>query len=177
MTETQPSVQLLSRVKGGETEAMAILYERYGAAVYGIALRLTRSTADAEDILQDVFLGLPEAMRSYQGSGSFAGWIRKVAARTALMKLRRRRIRAEVSLDQVGNPSWARQGLLPEDQMTLETALNAIPEPQRTVFVLKAVEGYSHAEIGAMLGITELAARARYHRAVCKIRSLIGPQP
>ncbi len=83
------------------------------------------------------------------------------------MKLRQRKRKAEVDLDQLPpNPAeGGGSGLSPTDRMELEDAVDALPEALRTVFVLRDVEGYTHSEIGKMLGIGKGASRVRLHRA------------
>jgi RNA polymerase sigma-70 factor (ECF subfamily) len=172
--EDQPAV--VESARKGDPSALAQLYREFGDTVYAMAYRLMASRADAEDVLQDVFLGLPEGLRTYREQGSLEGWIKKVAARTALMKLRSRRSKAEVSLDFVAAVRAARPESSPGDRVALEVALSQLPSAQRAVFVLKEVDGYGHAEIGAMLGITATASKVRLHRARRKLRELLeGP--
>jgi RNA polymerase sigma-70 factor (ECF subfamily) len=150
------------------------LYRRYGARVYRIAYRLTGRPEDAEDVLQDVFLGLPEALRSYAARGSFAGWLHRVAARTALMRLRSARRRRETPLA-ASRPALPAAGVV--DRLAIEAAMASLPEPLRIVFVLREIEGYSHAEIGELLGIRAGASKVRLHRARRALRGLLGSRP
>lgn len=142
------------------------LYDRYGTMVYQAAYRLLQSPEDAEDVLQDVFVKLPDVLRTFSGRGSFDGWIRQIAVRIALMKLRLRKRRAEVPFEiaasAVGDSSQA-AGLT--DWLTLEKAIAALPPKLRAVFVLKDVEGYSHDDIARMLELTPRASEVRLHRA------------
>ena len=171
MKEFLEEAEFLNRARSGEPSAITQLYERYGDTVYRIGYRLTGSPVDAEDVLQDVFLGLPRALQNYAGRGSLEGWIKRVAARTTLMKLRQRKRKAEVDLDHLppgpaeGGGETGGGGLSPTDRMELEDAVNALPGALRTVFVLRDVEGYTHSEIGEMLGIGKGASRVRLHRA------------
>ena len=167
MKEPLEEAEFLNRARSGEPFAITQLYERYGDMVYGIGYRLTGSTMDAEDVLQDVFLGLPRALQTYAGRGSLKGWIKRVAARTTLMKLRVRKRKAEVTLDHLppGPTDWGGSGSSPTDRMELEDAVDALPERLRSVFILRDIEGYGHSEIGEMLGIGTGASRVRLHRA------------
>lgn len=132
---------------------------------------MTGQVDDAEDVLQDVFLGLPEALRSYAARGSFAAWLYRVAARTALMRLRATCRRRETRLfESRAAPSGA--GVV--ERLTIEAALSSLPESLRIVFVLREIEGYSHAEIGAMLGIREGASKVRLHRARRALRGFLA---
>jgi RNA polymerase sigma-70 factor (ECF subfamily) len=165
--------ELVDRARDGEAGAITTLYERYGRTVYRVGLRLMQSVADAEDVLQDVFLGLPKALGTYEGRGSLEGWIKRVAARTALLKLRARRRKHEVPLEKVYFPPGVglRGGAI--DRLALQAAIAKLPESLRTVFILKDVEGYSHLDIGQLLGIGPSASRTRLHRARKALRRIL----
>lgn len=157
----------------GCREALGLLYEEFSADVYGVALRLTASPADAEDVAHDVFAGLPEAIRTaYREEGRFRSWLLMVTTRAALMKLRRRKQRREARLSEAGSVP-RRRADDPIDRITLDRAVEALPITLRTVFVLKS-EGLSHGEIAEALGISEGASRARLCRAYEKLRRLLG---
>ena len=80
----------VARARAGDEAALEELFRRFEAPVYSLARRLTGSKHDAEDVLQETFLEVVRSIRRFRGDGSLAGWIRKVAASKALMKLRRR---------------------------------------------------------------------------------------
>ncbi len=165
MTEHGRQAALVEGARAGEPEAIAELYDLFGATVYRVALRLMNSAADADDVVQDVFIGLGRSLFSFEGRGSLEGWIKRVTSRTALMRLRRQRARNEISLD-VGLPAWtAAPPSSPADRLTLERALEELPDALREVFVLKEIEGYSHQEIGEMLGIRPGTSKIRLYRA------------
>ena len=172
MKEFLEEAEFLNRARSGEPTAITQLYERYGDTVYRIGYRLTGSPVDAEDVLQDVFLGLSRALQTYAGRGSLEGWIKRVAVRTTLMKLRLRKRKAEVALEHLppGATEGAGGGMSPTDRMELEDAVAALPGALRKVFVLRDVEGYTHTEIGEMLGIGTGASRVRLHRARMVLR-------
>lgn len=166
--------RVLELARAGDAEALRVIYEAHGAAILGTALRLTASTQDAEDILQDLFVGLPEALRSFRGDGSLEGWLRRIAARLALQRLRRTRRRREVVLDSASLPAAVNRNDGPVDRAALERALNTLPDSLRIVFVMKEVEGYTHEEIGRELGIAANASEVRLHRARKQLRRLLG---
>ncbi len=173
MTEPGGQAALVAGARAGEPEAIAELYNLFGTTVYRVALRLINSVPDAEDVVQDVFVGLSRSLLSFEGRGSLEGWIKRVTSRTALMRLRRQRSRNEISLD-VGLPVWtAATRSSPADRMTLERALEALPDALRTVFVLKEIEGYSHQEIGEMLGIRPGTSKIRLYRARKELQNSI----
>ena len=89
---------LAARARAGDRGALAQLYERYSAALYTLAKRLLGSEADAEDVLHDVFLGLPEALRHYEKHGALAGWLKRLTARASLNRIRASTRRGEEDL-------------------------------------------------------------------------------
>src|SRR5438876_11176990 len=90
---------LITEARAGSPDALSALYLEHGAALFRLAYRLVGAREDAEDVVHDVFVGLPEALRRYEERGSFAAWLKRVTARVALMKLRRGKRRREVALD------------------------------------------------------------------------------
>jgi RNA polymerase sigma-70 factor, ECF subfamily len=170
-TVHQDARRLADRAAAGSMEALASLYDAHAQRVYRIAFRLLASSLEAEDVVQDVFVGLPRALRGWKGQNLDA-WIAQVAARTALMRLRsnrRRDARALDSLERCVQPAG-----LPVERVALERALDSLQDDLRTVFMLKVVEGYSHDEIAGLLGITALASRTRLARARARLAHLLG---
>lgn len=155
---------LAAAVAEGSREALAALFHRHADQVFHLAYRITGSAEEAEDVLQDVFVGLRRALERYEERGSFLSWLRKVAARTALMRIRVRQRRTFLPLDAVEG-SLCTDPSPVVDRMEVREALAAMAEGQRTVFLLKEVEGYGHGEIAGLLGISESASRVRLHRA------------
>lgn len=165
MTDNDGRELPMDAARSGDPAAIARFYDRFGETVFRVAYRFMGSTADAEDVVQDVFLGLPEALKSFAARGSLEGWVKRVTVRTALMKLRRDRIRREFPLDESCVNQRATHEGNPVDRIALERALSKLPLQLRTVFLLKEVEGYKHAEIGEILGITVTASKIQLYRA------------
>jgi len=162
---------LIRDVATGSAAAITEMYHRYAAGIFRVASRLLGSASDAEDVVQDVFVGLPEAIRKFDGRGRFEGWLRRVAARTTLMRMRRERQRRQVALERNadGVPVPGADDIARWD---LERALRAVPAPLRAVLVLRQLEGYTHREIGTMLGISSGASRVRFSRALQMLRRI-----
>ncbi|HET8712759.1 MAG TPA: sigma-70 family RNA polymerase sigma factor [Gemmatimonadales bacterium] len=152
----------------GHTHALGELYRLYGPALFRVAYRLTGSREDAEDVLHDVFVGLPEALERYQERGRLDAWLRRLTARRALMKLRggRRHVTLQAEHDEGHVP--------PQRDHDLQVAVNALPVALRSVVVLKEIEGYSHAETAEMLGISVVTSRVRLMRAMARLRRMLG---
>jgi RNA polymerase sigma factor (sigma-70 family) len=163
----------LERAASGSADALAGLFELHAAMVHRVAYRLTMSPDDAEDIVQDVFIGLPEALAAYSGDGGFAAWLRKVTVRTTLMRMRSSRRRAATAIRAESEREAAMSNFL-LDRMAIATALAALPSELRMVFMLADIEGYTHADIGGLLGIRTGTSEVRLHRARRKLRALLG---
>ena len=174
-TEAVNPTTLIQRAKAGDSDALGELYDRYSPKIYGSALRLLASDTDAEDVVHDVFVGLPQALHTFEGRGSFEGWLRRIGTRVALMRLRRRKLMAEVALDD-GEP---RHNPSPADEwaerLTLEQAFARLPSKLRVVVVLKEIAGYSHPEIAEMERISVANSKSRLSRARKRLRSLLEP--
>ena len=165
---------LLEAVARGDSAGLERLYTEYGDTVYGIAFRLTESAADAKDILHDVFVALPEALNSFDALGSFEGWLKRVAARTSLMKMRGRRRRREISLGGLAGSLRRFDRADPIDHLELERAIADLPEPLRAVFVLREIEGFSHDEIAELLNIRRGTSEVRLYRARRALRTRLA---
>src|SRR5258705_5881580 len=128
-TDSGPAA-VVRRVRLGDAEALGELYDAFGASLFRLAYRLTGTRDDAEDVVHDVFVGLPEALGRYEERGSFGGWLKRVTARVALMRLRSGKRRREVALEATlpaADP--------PPDPAgpALPVAVDALPEPLRSV--------------------------------------------
>jgi len=157
----------------GDEQAFCRLVARYSSTVYGIALDITGSGADAEDVTQEVFMALPELLHSFV-PGSFPHWLRMVARRTALMHVRAER-RRRPPRPAPGDPiatNYVEERRL--SGVALERALACLAPSLRTVFLLREVEGCSHDEIAEMTGISSTLSRVRLFHARDTLRRLLG---
>ena len=169
LNQDSSDAELVVATRSGDMTALAELYRRHARALMAVAYRLLGSPDRAEDVLHDVFVGLPEALRKYDERGTLLPWLKRVTARVALGTLRRDRIAGEVDIEAAGAiHARARE---PERRMTVESALAAIPAGLRAVVVLKEIEGFTHAEIADMLGISRGASEVRLHRALSAMRA------
>ncbi len=121
----------------------------------------------AEDILQEGFITLFTRLKSFKGEGSFEGWARKIFVTTALMDLRKKD--ALKMSDELDTVRGMKADLPSQNQnigyKELLKLVMELPTGFRTVFNMYALEGYSHKEIGEMLGISETTSRTQYSRA------------
>jgi RNA polymerase sigma-70 factor (ECF subfamily) len=175
---------LVRRSQAGDRDAFEALYRRCVGAVYALCLRLCRDTAAAEERTQDVFVRAWQRLDSYDGRGSFRGWLRRLAVRTVYDQWRASRRRRRVvelfpeHLSDTAEPEaeLGRSSVaLPHlDVIDLERAIARLPDGARAVFVLHDVEGYRHTDIAALLAISVGTSKGQLHRARRLLRALLG---
>lgn len=151
----------------GDRAAQKVLYDRLAPRMFPVCMRYIGDRTLAEDILQDGFVTLFTHLNSYKGDGSFEGWARKIFVTTALMSLRKKdALKMSEELETLrsmkADTTSQIQNIGYKELMNLVMSL---PPGFRTVFNMYAVEGYSHKEIGDMLGISETTSRTQYSRA------------
>jgi len=188
--ETEADLQLVERVRTGDAAALETLMDRYASRIYRLAHGITRNEADAEEVVQDVFLTVFRKIHSFEGRAALGSWIYRVATNTALVKRRGKRAEIEVSLDsqlpsflsdghRAGDPAfiladWSRTPetdlLSRETREILHRAIDALPDRYRTVLVLRDVEGLSNEEVVEVVGESLAAVKSRLHRARMVLR-------
>ena len=173
--EYRPSADvesLLLGVAGGDQEALARLYEQTRASVYALALSYLRSSTEAEDVAQDVFVRIWENAPGYRPQGHPMAWIMTIARNLALMRLRARGKLVELSEEEwVALPESP--SLTSEDRQVLQAALNALTSEERQIVTLHAVAGLKHREIAQLLELPLATVLSKYHRALKKLRILL----
>jgi RNA polymerase sigma-70 factor (ECF subfamily) len=159
----------VARAQAGDLEALERVYRAYRAPVYNLGRRICGNEEDAEDVLQETFLEVCRSIGKFRGDGSLWGWVRQVAVSKALMLLRRDRHRAARSLN--GDDSL--MGRLPPEPtvpIDLESALQRLSPLTRAVLWLHDVEGYTHEEIGELMGKTASFSKSQLSRAHRRLR-------
>ena len=162
---------LVARARSGDLEALEALYRAFETPVYNLALRMLRNPEDAEDVLQETFLEVVRSIKQYRGEGHLWGWIKRIAASKALMRIRRNAVRATEQLDEesaagpqpVGVPVW----------IDLERAFERLSETSRAVVWLHDVEGYTHEEIAEQMGKTVSFSKSQLARAHARLRGML----
>ena len=160
-------LKLIESCIKGDRKAQKVLYDHLAPRMFPLCIRYVGDRELAEDILQDGFITLFTRLDSYKGDGSFEGWARKIFVTTALMSLRKKDVLKmsddlEAARGMKSEVSTQIQNIGYKDLMKLVAQL---PPGFRTVFNMYAVEGFSHKEIGEMLGINETTSRTQFSRA------------
>jgi RNA polymerase sigma-70 factor (ECF subfamily) len=156
-----------------ERKAQQMLYDKYSRFLLGVCLRYATDRSEAEDILQDSFLKIYFSIGDFSGTGSFPGWLRKVAVNTAITHYHknlkhRYHIEIEEYVSVETGTSSFEEDFFTSDE--LYKVLNELPAGYRMVFNLYAVEGYKHKEIAEMLGIDTNTSKSQYSRAKAVLR-------
>lgn len=164
--------QIIEGCKAERRDAQKALYETHARVMYGVCLRYSVDTHEAKDLLQDGFIKVFSNIKSYEGRGSFEGWMKRVFVNLALERIRRKKTVNFNNAEDIQNLS---EELLDDSDaeensevISAEVLLGMVqklPEGYATVFNLYAVEDYSHKEIAEMLGISEGTSRSQYLRA------------
>ena len=151
----------------GRPAAQKELYDLFAGPMLGICYRYTKSMADAEDVLQEGFVKVFRNIHQYKFEGELGGWIRRIMVNTAINYLKKNsRYQTELLFTDDQMHVVAKDD--PEVRMSakeLSELIRQLPTGYQTIFNLHAVEGYTHVEIGELLGIHEGTSRSQYARA------------
>ena len=176
---------LVAAARAGSSAAFAELREMYARRVYRKLLTMTKNREDAEDALQDTFLRAYMALHTFEERSSFYTWVTQIAINSALMILRRRRTRPEVSFDSPSEREDAISGFEFQDarpspehicahRQSYACMLQSIWKLQprlRQVIEMQMMNDYSIREIAQALGISEAAVKSRLSRARARLAS------
>lgn len=155
------------RLLKNDKKAQELFYQHLAPKMYGVCLRFALDKDDAADILQDGFIRVFVHLKDFRGEGSIEGWVRRTIVNTAINYYNKRiKQGIKIELDQVENMNQTKS-LVIENMSSLELMkmINELPEGYRTVFNLNVIEGYTHKEIGQMLGISENTSKSQLSRA------------
>ena len=167
---------LLARCRRHEPAAQRALYDRFAGPMLALARQYAPTTPDAEDAVQDAFLKVFRHLPEQRVDGAFAGWVRQIVVRTALDAWQRGRTRRPAFELDVAHHLPAPDASA-VDQLTLaevRALIERLPDGCRLVLLLYTVEGYSHQEIAASLGIGASASSAQLARARQRLAALVA---
>jgi RNA polymerase sigma-70 factor (ECF subfamily) len=171
---------LVERVRAGDLGAFEELYRSYSPRLYSLVLRMLGHPADAEDLLQEIFLAAHRKLESYRGDAALGTWLYRLATNQCLDYLRSRAARTrqvtgtlddEIGLAESGSHAIVERTVA---KLDLERALAQLPDGARAAFVLHDVEGLEHREVAEALGVAEGTSKSQVHKARLKLRALLG---
>ena len=198
MLDQQPSgarpesaeAALIARLRARDPAALEILMERHASRVFRVAFGITRNEADAEEVVQDVFLSLFEKIGGFEERAALGTWLYRVTTNAALLRRRGKRLELEVSLEdqlpaflddghRAGDRSFlladwsggAEEGLLAgETHAHVRRAIDMLPPHYRAVVLLRDIEELSNEETAEILGEPVSSVKSRLHRARMALR-------
>ena len=188
--QTEVTASLIDRLRGGDTVALEEVMEQFAPRVHRLAYGITRNEADAEEVVQDVFLRLFRKIGAFEGRSALGTWIYRIAVNTALIKRRGKRATLEVLLEdhlptfkEDGHREGDRAMLLadwsdtPEEELLSSEAreavrrmITALPDHYRVVLLLRDMEELSNEETAEILEDSVASVKSRLHRARMALR-------
>lgn len=191
-----PARPLAERLRAGEAEAYEELVRANAGRLLAVARRVLRSeedAQDAQDAVQEAFLSAFRSIDRFEGGARLSTWLHRITVNAALMRLRSRRRKPEESIEALlprfgeeghferlpapwRDPSGESEAERRQLRARVREAVDRLPEPYRTVLLLRDIEELETAEVARMLEITPGAVKTRLHRARQALRSLLDPE-
>lgn len=169
MTEAE----LIQKAREGDATAVRALYDRHAPRVFAVVRRIAGDEHTAQDCAQEAWIRAIDALSTFRGDARFSTWLHRIAVNQALQVVRKNKRRTERR-----EPMPTSIPVEPEPgdvllERRLERALDRLPDGMREVLTLHDVEGYTHREIGEMLGIAEGTSKSQLSRARAKMREIL----
>ncbi|QNJ97438.1 RNA polymerase sigma factor [Constantimarinum furrinae] len=164
--------ELIIQCKRQDATAQGELYKRYSGTLFSICLKYSPNYVEAEDNLQDSFLTIFKRIEQYEGKGSFEGWIKRITVNTALQKYRKKRdfeINNEEQIEDANEEVEAEN--VPLD--FLLKIVQELPARYRLIFNMYVLDGYTHKEIGELLGISDGTSKSNLARGRAILKAKI----
>ena len=167
--------RLIASAQAGDASAFRVLVERHQSRAYALALRITRSAADAEEVAQDAFVKVWDALSGFRGDSSFSTWLHRIVARRAIdrAEVLQRRRRREAPEDAMGEPAAHAAGDHLEAEQLQQLMAVRLSKAQNLVVTLFYFEGHSVEQVGAVLGMNENTVKTHLSRARAVLREAL----
>ncbi len=183
MSDLHEVDEVVRRAQRGERAAFAELFRRHRGDVSRLVFRMLGPTADAEDVVQEVFLQVHRSLGEFRGQAKFTTWLHRVTVNVVLMVRRAARSRPVFAGEAVGDHE-PDAGILPDEGAArhariaaFRRLLDRLPEKKRTVFILHEIEGLSPAEISEMVDAPVLTVRTRLFYARRELAEMMREEP
>jgi RNA polymerase sigma-70 factor (ECF subfamily) len=181
----------IDRLRAGDDDAYELLVRAAGGRMLAVARRFLRSEHDCADVVQESFLAAFKAIGDFQGGSKLTTWLQRIVVNACLMKLRAANRRPESSMDPLlprfdetghhvhGVASWSETAVdqlcKAETRQRVRDCIDQLPEPHRSVLILRDIQEIGTEEAAALLGTTTGALKVRLHRARQALRTLLEP--
>jgi RNA polymerase sigma-70 factor (ECF subfamily) len=178
--DRKEELALVERCRQGDLGAFEELYRAHAGRLFSLLCRMLGNPADAEDLLQEVFLAAHRKLDTFRGDSAVGTWLYRLATNQCLDYLRSRAARTSQVTDPLEDDSWladaGSRGLADRavSRMDIDRAVAQLPEGCRAAFILHDIEGLEHREIGQVLGIAEGTSKSQVHKARMRLRAILG---
>ena len=181
----EPDEALIKRICAGETACFEVLLRRHNERIYRTVRAILGDDADVEDVMQQAYVNAYQHLDRFENRARFSTWMTRIAINEAYARLRKRHRtepapweddHAMADEPEAAGPSPEQIAARQEINALLERAVDTLSLPNRTVFVMRAVEGLSTAETAECLKISEEAVKTRLHRANEALRQWLESQ-
>ena len=175
---TEDSGTAIALAASGDRHAFEHVYRTHLNHVYSLCVRMTGDRTRAEELTQDVFVRAWAKLSTFRGESAFSTWLHRLTVNVVLNERRvegrdRGRTVSSDEDDEGAAPAGSSAQPMHADKLDLERAIAKLPGGARRVFVLHDVEGFTHEEIGTMLGVTAGGCKAQLHRARLLLREAL----
>lgn len=168
--------ELIDRCRKGDREAYYQLYKLYSRSMYNVGFRIVNNTEEAEDVLQEAFISAFRNLHHYRGDSTFGAWLKRIVINKAINYLHKKKTE-KMPEDEPWDVGEAEvENILEGFPFSVEQvrgAIERLPDGYRSVLSLYLLEGYDHAEIGEIMGITESTSKSQFNRAKKKLKDLL----
>jgi RNA polymerase sigma-70 factor, ECF subfamily len=173
-TRRREDDELVGRTRRGDMEAFEALYRRHSSAIFGLALRMLQNRADAEDMLQEIFLQAYDRLGSFEGRSAFGTWLYRLSVNRCLDHLRSRGAKEQGRTEPLTPELPGVSTTAGLRGLELERAIGELPPSSRAAFLLHHVAGFDHKEVGEMMGIAVGTSKSLVHRARARLKEALA---
>ncbi len=169
--------EIIELSKAGNSRAQYQLYQLYAKAMFNISCRMMNNREEAEDMLQESFTEAFTRLDSFRYESSFGAWIKRIVVNRCINELKRRKANLVLTDNLPENNPGNEEDDIEPTQMKVKNVMKAmemLPEGYRVIFSLYLLEGYDHAEIAQIMGITESTSKSQFSRAKQKVKEILN---
>lgn len=177
-----PEVQIIKGCKDGKRQSFNLLYTQYGPIMMGVCFRYAKNRAEAEDLLQEGFIKIFNNINSFEGKGSFEGWMKRIMINAAINNFKKRKKEPffeEINHKQIVEQVHEEDDLFftdlssPVRQVELMEMIQCLPEGYRMIFNMHVIEGMMHQQIAETLDISVNTSKSQLFKARRMLREII----
>ncbi len=173
----QEDYEWVQAVLAGDKQAYAHIINKYKNPLYGTILRMTKNPHDAQDLVQEAFIKVYEQLEKYNQTGSFSGWLYRVAINHCMDEFRKKRYQMkQVEMDSVHDVNAEHPEVVfmkKEKSRQLERLIGTLPEDERLIILLRYINELSYDAISDLVGVPLSTVRNKLHRAKRKMRKMV----